>query len=120
MKVDPCIGCEYYNKPYWSVVSPCTSCPRRNSINGYISTDTITITVGNCDNTITRLPTAKEYSEMAQKTAFQFTGQWSEPKYQCPKCDGGMRKDLTMVIDTYPAQYKYQCDKCGHTEYQYM
>lgn len=66
------------------------------------------------------LPSAKEYSEMANKAAFQFTAQWSEPKYQCPKCGGGMRKNLMVVLTSYPAQYEYQCDKCGHIGYQYM
>ena len=42
---------------------------------------------------------------------------WSVPKYQCPECGGGMYKDLTIVFLTHPAQYLYQCDKCGHTEH---
>ena len=25
---NPCQGCEYYNKPFWSVQSPCANCPR--------------------------------------------------------------------------------------------
>ena len=36
----PCMGCEYYNKPYWSVVSPCKSCPRIYNANGYNTTTT--------------------------------------------------------------------------------
>ena len=67
-----------------------------------------------------RLPTAKEYSEMAEKAAFQFTARWSEPKYRCPKCGGGMCRDETVVLTTYPAMYEYQCDKCGHVDYQYI
>ena len=70
--------------------------------------------------TATNLPTAKEYSEMANKLAFQFTAQWSEPKYQCPKCGGGMRRNEMIVLTSYPAQYEYQCDKCGYIDYQYM
>lgn len=66
------------------------------------------------------LPTAKEYEEAAKKIAFQFTGQWSEPKYQCPKCGGGMRRNEMIVLTSYPAKYEYQCDKCGHIDYQYM
>ena len=75
---------------------------------------------GAISTTTTRLPTAKEYSEAAEKVAFQFTAQWSEPKYQCPKCDGGMRKNMMVVLTSYPAKYEYQCDKCGHIDYQYM
>ena len=63
----------------------------------------------------TKLPTAKEYRE----AAIQFTSQWSEPKYQCPKCGGGMRRNEMVVLTSYPAQYEYQCDKCGYVEYQY-
>ena len=70
--------------------------------------------------TTTYLPSAKEYSETAEKAAFQFTAQWSEPKYQCPKCGGGMCKNLMVVLTSYPAQYEYQCDKCGYIDYQYM
>ena len=70
--------------------------------------------------TTTYLPTAKEYSEAAEKVAFQFTAQWSEPKYQCPECGGGMRRNEMIVLTTYPAKYEYQCDKCGYIDYQYM
>ena len=40
---DPCIGCEYYNKPYWSVVSLCSSCPRVYNTGGYVTTTTTNI-----------------------------------------------------------------------------
>lgn len=117
---DPCMGCEYYNKPYWSVVSPCASCPRVYGTGGYVTTTTTNIKVEKYNDSTTHLPTAKEYREDAQKSAFQFTSQWSEPKYQCPECGGGMCKNLMITLTTYPAQYEYQCDKCGHKEYQYM
>ena len=77
--------------------------------------------MGNAISTSTiRLPTEKEYSEEAEKIAFQITAQWSEPKYQCPKCGGGMRKNMMVVLTTYPEKYEYQCDKCGHIGYQYI
>lgn len=116
---DPCIGCEYYNKPYWSVISPCNSCSRIYGMNGYVSATTMSIN-SNIGDIATNLPTAKEYSEAANKMAFQFTFKWSEPKYQCPKCGGGMRRNEMVVLTSYPAQYEYQCDKCGHVDYQYM
>lgn len=68
-----------------------------------------------CITSITNLPTAKEYREAAQKDPLQ----WSEPKYQCPKCGGGMRRNEMVVLTSYPPQYEYQCDKCGYIEYQY-
>lgn len=46
--------------------------------------------------------------------------EYSEPKYKCPKCDGGMCKNLQYgeIIDTYPPYYKdfYKCNTCGFEE----
>ena len=68
-----------------------------------------------CSTSITNLPTAKEYRE----TAIPFASQWSEPKYQCPRCGDGMCRNEMVVLTSYPPQYEYQCDKCGYIEYQY-
>lgn len=69
--------------------------------------------------TITHLPTAEEYRESVSKTIMDFNVQWTEPKYQCPECGGGMCKDLTRVCTSIPPQYLYKCNKCGHIEYRY-
>jgi len=42
---------------------------------------------------------------------------YSEPKYECEKCCGNMRKDLLSVCLSYPPKYKYVCDKCGNIDY---
>lgn len=26
---EECLGCEWYNKPYWSIINPCANCPKR-------------------------------------------------------------------------------------------
>ena len=66
------------------------------------------------------LPTAEEYSKMAQELVFKYNSQWSEPKYQCPKCGGGMRRNEMVVLTSCPPKYEYKCNKCGHVDYQYM
>lgn len=113
-----CKLCNFYKTPhYYNIMSPCKNCEKSHTINNY---GVSTATVIEYDNSITCLPSAKEYRESANKNAFQFTAQWSEPKYQCPECGGGMCRNEMVVLTTYPAQYEYQCDKCGHIEYQYM
>ena len=96
--------CDYFctNKDPWTGYCRSTACTKQNQ------------------STVTYLPTAKEYREAANTIAFQFTRQWSDPKYQCPECGGGMCRNEMIVLTTYPAKYEYQCDKCGYTEYQYM
>lgn len=118
LEYDPCKTCEYYNQPYWSVVSPCRHCPRLNGADIYVTTTTTNINIDMNDN-VNNLPTAKEYEEAASKFV-QFSGKWSEPKYQCPKCGGGMCRNEMIVLPSYPAQYQYKCDKCGYIDYQYM
>ena len=46
---NPCMGCQYYNKPYWSIVSPCDSCPRIYGTDSFITTVT-TQTYTNTNN----------------------------------------------------------------------
>jgi len=43
--------------------------------------------------------------------------EFSEPKYKCPKCGGNVRKNLTMVLTSYPPKYRYECDNCDHVDF---
>lgn len=118
---NPCIACEYNNKPYWSVVSPCQSCQKvyNPGTGGYVVTTTTDAKVEKFNDTHI-LPTSEEYREAAQKVVFQFDNEWSEPKYQCPKCGGGMCRNERVALASLPAQYMYRCNKCGNVDYQYM
>ena len=108
--------CEYNNKPYWNVVSLCSSRPN----DSYVTTTTTNIKVEKDNDSIIHLPTAKEYEDIANKIVFQFTDQWSKPKYQCPICNSEMCKNLNIALLTYPAQYEYRCNRCGYIEHQYI
>ena len=55
---DPCMGCQYYNKPYLSIVSPCDSCPRIYGTDSFVTTVT-TQTYTNTNNYFKRT----EYTE---------------------------------------------------------
>ena len=111
-ELHPCTGCEYFNKPYWNVVSPCKGCPRISHTGGYVTTTTTAIN--------SNIPTAEEYRLAAIRHNSIFPEQWSEPKYQCPACGGGMCRDEMMVCVSLPPQYKYKCNRCGLVEYQYI
>ena len=69
-----------------------------------------------------KLPTAEEYAAMCDPTN-KNRPQYSEPKYLCPVCGGGMCRDetLTVLHPIYPyhAMRQYVCDKCGHVDFQY-
>ncbi len=66
-----------------------------------------------------KLPTKEEYEKSIGGWISYEISQWSEPKYQCPVCGGGMCKNLTVVLTTWPEQYTYMCNKCGYVETQF-
>ena len=39
---------------------------------------------------------------------------------QCPECGEPLYKRMDIVLTTYPAQYQYECDKCGWVGYAYV
>ena len=57
-----------------------------------------------CSTSITNLPSAKEYRE----ATLQFSSQWSEPKYKCPKCGGYLKWKGTLNYTDY-----IDCMSCG-------
>ena len=64
---------------------------------------------------MTNLPTREEY--IKNDGSFYIDGyKYSEPKYICPKCGGNVRKNLSIVLTTYPPKYEYMCDSCGYSE----
>ena len=64
--------------------------------------------------------TKEEYvNSLGVFDSIEFCQQYSEPKYDCTECGGGMCKDLTKVLTSYPPKYEYRCNKCGHIDYLY-
>lgn len=142
-------ACEYcqFNGPYLSIINPCENCPNNDfMINGKLpivqpfrettdhvniattttTTDMKTLQINYGKNTgdvfvtglITELPTADEYRKSIG-VPYYYQREWSEPKYVCPKCGGGMCRYDTIVFASNPPQYEYQCNQCGYIEYQF-
>lgn len=135
-------ACEYcqYNGPYGSIINPCENCPNndfrvrfppvkttRTTFYTTTTTDGKTLVINsNGKNTgdvfvtglSTDLPTADEYRESIG-FPYYYQREWSEPKYICPKCGGGMCRHENIVLTSNPPQYEYQCNKCSHVEYQF-
>ena len=125
-----CENCPY-NVPYFSIINPCENCQNNDfTINNTVTTTTTTdmqtlqITYGKNTGDVcvsrlnTGLPTADEYRKFIEDSMC-YPQEWSEPKYICPKCGGGMCRNEMVVLTSYPVQYKYKCDKCGYVEYQF-
>ena len=59
---DPCMGCQYYNKPYWSIVSPCDSCPRIYGTDSFVTTVT-TQTYTNANNCFNKAEYMEDFAK---------------------------------------------------------
>lgn len=59
---DPCMGCQYYNKPYWSIVSPCDSCPRIYGTDSFMTTVT-TQTYTNSNNYFKKIEHIEDFAK---------------------------------------------------------
>jgi hypothetical protein len=74
----------------------------------------------NIMNDYSNLPTEQEYRELIGNPYCYGETIYSEPKYKCPKCGGGMCRNETIILMSYPPQRQYECNKCGYVNYQYM
>lgn len=86
-----------------------------NEVIGHISTDDY-ITAQEANS----LKSLEEYvkdNEHIQKQVSGMMQDYSEPKYKCPKCGGNVRKNLTIVLTSYPPKFRYECDNCNHIDY---
>lgn len=57
-----------------------------------------------------KLPTKKEYERSIPIPSYEIR-QWSEPKYQCSECGGGMCKNLMVTLTSIPPMYEYRCNR---------
>ena len=101
---NPCIGCEYYNKPYWSIISPCKNCPRNPMTSDFITT-TNTSNFDPTTDTIIITPEG-EYT-------FVRSGEWVHKdncEVRCSICNAliGIGTNLDEVVEN--VNY---CPNCG-------
>ena len=100
---NPCIGCEYYNKPYWSIISPCKNCYRNRTTSGtsgYLTTDTSgsfeqTTTTSNFDTVDYAIVKHGEWEPISGSNfvccSICHTATMSGFNY-CPNCGAKMKK----------------------------
>ena len=99
----------------------CTNCkgvpPTYNTLNS-LSNNTLNALLNEkADEDKKSLKTLEEYIDSHREAINHYGefGEYSEPKFKCPKCGGNVRKNLSLVLTSYPPQYRYDCEKCGHS-----
>lgn len=62
-----------------------------------------------------------EYQKEKQDTFNVFNdGQaWLKTEVECPVCGKPIYKNITMVLTSYPPQYRYECPQCHWMETGY-
>lgn len=41
---------------------------------------------------------------------------WNKDLYRCPRCNGAVKRDYSVVYNTNPPKYRYFCKDCGNVE----
>lgn len=54
-----------------------------------------------------------------QRSATIDLSKWQITEIRCPKCGDLIYRDKTIVLTTYPAQYRYECHSCGWSDTGY-
>lgn len=69
------------------------------------------------------LPSSEDYQKRSEEYANEHFKinmmQYSGPHYRCPMCqEGGMCRDETVSLLSYPPKHKYVCNKCNFVDYK--
>ena len=73
--MNKCKGCQWYNKPYWSIINPCENCPREET-NVEIITRWIDPTIEEKDKEIERLKAIINNLRVELKSLY--IGEWGD------------------------------------------
>lgn len=42
--------------------------------------------------------------------------EWNKDLYRCPRCNGAVKRDYSVMYCTHPPKYRYFCRDCGASE----
>lgn len=100
-KPNKCKNCQWYGKPYWSIINPCDSCPNENDYKTVIQVDGIPI--------IKEALTDEELEiAMNKKSIFELT--LEEKDKEIERLKAIIYKAHKMIYDNYGVLDKYQID----------
>ena len=62
------------------------------------------------------LPTREEFIKSGDIHEVDMSKMWNKELYKCPRCNGGVKRDYSMVYMTNPPKYRYFCLNCLYSE----
>lgn len=42
--------------------------------------------------------------------------EWNKDLYKCPRCNGAVKRDYSVMYATFPPKYRYFCRDCSFSE----
>lgn len=65
---------------------------------------------------MSNLPTKEEYVSTQSTAEENMKDVWNKELYKCPRCNGGVKRDYSVVYMTNPPKYRYFCKNCNYEE----
>jgi len=59
------------------------------------------------------LPNKEEFIKNVKFDEDKIMERWNEDLFICPICNGGVKRDYSVIYMTNPPKYRYFCRECG-------
>lgn len=63
-----------------------------------------------------KLPSREEFIKTYEFNADEDMKHWNEDLYRCPVCNGGVKRDYSVVYMSNPPKCRYFCRSCSYSE----
>lgn len=65
---------------------------------------------------MSNLPTKEEFIKTFNIDDKDIQKYWNKNLFRCPRCNGGVKRDFSVVFNSDPPKYRYFCKDCGYFE----
>lgn len=62
------------------------------------------------------MKTREQFIEEIKNTTEITTEEWNKPLFKCPRCNGDVKRDYSVMYMSNPPKYRYFCKSCSYEE----
>lgn len=66
---------------------------------------------------MSKLPTREEFIKILAEQKEIDMNEWNKELYRCPRCNGAVKRDYSVMYASIPPKYRYFCKECSFSEY---
>lgn len=63
-----------------------------------------------------KLPTREVFIKELDPSNIDISKDWNKSLFICPRCNGEVKRDYSVVYMSNPPKYRYRCKSCSYNE----